>query len=218
MSCTFLPLPRTLSLGRMSGYTALGNFRKKHHPTVFDVGVHLCCLATALHLFWFFIMFRAGQTPLVPSAKHRRMVPSWWNILSQIPMHGYDWKRRPEREVPCYALDLWRQFEGILQQEANSQGQAGPKGRGVAKAPGWEQFYSHSSLFSKNPKLFHMDRCFPLPSPEYHTSTEWGKEETRNNKVWNIIVSQTHLPVKFSARKTGRGFHLTEEKLPSIPK
>lgn len=104
-------------------------------------------------------------------------VPSWWNILSQIPMHGYDWKRRPEREVLCFTLDLWRQFEGILQQEANSQGQAGPKGRGVAKASEWEQFYSYSSSFSKNPKVFHMDGCFHLPNPEYHTSTEWEKRK-----------------------------------------
>lgn len=29
-------------------------------------------------------------------------------------------------------LDLWRQLGGILQQETNSQGQAGPKGTGVA--------------------------------------------------------------------------------------
>lgn len=115
------------------GFTALGNFRKKQPPS--SSWVHLCCLATALHLFWFSIMFHAGQAPLAPSLKHQGMVPSWWTILSQIPMHGCDWKRRPEREVLCHTLDLWRQFEGILQQEANSQGQAGPKGRGVAKAP-----------------------------------------------------------------------------------
>lgn len=68
-------------------------------------------------------------------------------------MRGYDWKRRKEREVLCYTSDLWRQLEGILQQEANSQGQAGPKGTEMAGDDGslneGEQFYSHSSLFSK---------------------------------------------------------------------
>lgn len=72
-------------------------------------------------------------------------------------MHGYDWKRRKEREVLCYTLDLWRQFEGILQQEANSQGQAGPQGTGVACDDGalneGEQFHGHSFLFSKKSQI-----------------------------------------------------------------
>lgn len=48
-SCTFLPLLRTLSLGRMSGLLHWEISEKKPPPK--SGWVHLCCLATALHLF-----------------------------------------------------------------------------------------------------------------------------------------------------------------------
>lgn len=129
----------------------IGKFQKKtNHPAV--VEFIPASLATALHLFWFFIMFHAGQAPLVPSLKHQGMVPSWWNILSQIPMHGYDWKRRPEREVLWHTLDLWRQFEGILQQEANSQGQTGPREEEQQRPLNKKSFIVTVPHLVKNPK------------------------------------------------------------------
>lgn len=140
----------------------IGKFQKKTPPNNswdgnFSYVFHPWCLATSLHLFWFVILSHPGQALLVPSLKHQWMVPSRWSILSKIPMYGYDWKRRREGEVLCYTLDLWRQLEDILQQEANSQGQAGTKGTGLACDSGplneGGQFYSHRFLFSKKSQI-----------------------------------------------------------------